>query len=137
MCGAWLNQAMVAAMAASRNDWAAKSRMLVTIQRCATMAICSTSTSAAISVISLFAELRILKRCIHASEEERGDQRQRAQSERHASSSGTRNRRILALVVSTSTIAQPAPAASAARQPRPISTPRPTTSAAGRRARRR
>ena len=40
-------------VAASKMDWAAKIRMLVTIHRCATMAICSTSTSAAIRVTIL------------------------------------------------------------------------------------
>ena len=48
MCGARLKTAMVPAMAASRNDCTPKIRMLVTSQRCAAMAIWSTSTSAAI-----------------------------------------------------------------------------------------
>src|SRR5450432_3359491 len=53
MCGAWLKNATMPAMAASRNDCAAKMRMLVTIQRCATMAICMTRTKAAMRVTIL------------------------------------------------------------------------------------
>src|ERR1035441_9528052 len=53
ICGAWLKMAIMAAIAASRNDWTAKIRILVTIQRWPAMAICSTSTTAAINVTSL------------------------------------------------------------------------------------
>src|SRR5450631_4107421 len=74
---------MVPAMAASRKDWAAKSRMLVTIQRCATMAICSTSTSAAIRVTILSPNWGSCRVCIAVSEQERRYQPERRQGECH------------------------------------------------------
>src|SRR5450756_1988981 len=75
-------------MAANKKDWAAKSRMLVTIQRCATMAICSTSTSAAISVTILLPNSGSCKVCIAISEEERGHQAERRQGECHGEQVG-------------------------------------------------
>src|SRR6516162_7578991 len=72
---------MTAAIAPNRNDCTAKIRMLETIQRCPTAAICSTRTSAAIRVMIRFPNSAFGTNCIlSASEQERGNQRQRSQN---------------------------------------------------------
>src|ERR1051326_2506549 len=87
MWGARLKYATVPAIVARQNDCAAKIRMLVTIQRCATIAICSTSTTAAIRVTILLPNSGSEKVCM-GSEEEGRDQRQRRQCERHGQQLG-------------------------------------------------
>src|SRR5450756_2342987 len=79
---------MVKAMAASKKDWAAKSRMLVTIHRCATMAICSTSTSAAIRVTILSPNWGSCRVCMAISEQELGHEAERRQGEGHGEQVG-------------------------------------------------
>src|SRR3954447_4157744 len=74
---------MVPAIAASRKDCAAKMRMLVTIHRCATMAICRTSTSAAMRVTILSPNWGSCRVFMAISEEERGHQAKRCQRECH------------------------------------------------------
>src|ERR1035438_8525948 len=81
ICGAWLNVAMTAAIAASRNDCTAKIRILVTIQRWPAMAICSTSTSAAINVTSLSPNCGSSGICV--SEQEGRHQGECSQCKRH------------------------------------------------------
>src|ERR671931_1963357 len=78
---------MMPEIVARKKDWAAKMRILVTIHRWATMAICSTSTMAAISVIILSPNCKSGKMGIalqkdRASKQKRGNQGQCAQSER-------------------------------------------------------
>src|ERR1039457_5360566 len=79
---------MMPAMAANKKDWAAKRRMLVTIHRCATMAICSTSTMAAIRVTILSPNWGSCRVCMAISEEERGHQAKRRQGEGHGEQVG-------------------------------------------------
>src|ERR1039457_5171467 len=79
---------MVPAMAASKKDCAAKSRMLVTIHRCATMAICSTSTIAAIRVTILSPNCGYCRVCMEISEQERRHQAKRRQDECHGEQVG-------------------------------------------------
>src|SRR5260370_26814999 len=79
---------MVPAMAASRNDCAAKIRMLVTIQRCATMAICSTSTKAAIRVTILSPNWGSCRVLMAISEQERGHEAKCRQGECHGEQVG-------------------------------------------------
>src|ERR1035441_10906549 len=86
MCGAWLKYAIVKAMAASRKDCAANSLMLVTIHRCATMAICSTSTMAAIRVTILSPNWGSCSVCMAISKQERGHEAKPGQDEGHGRS---------------------------------------------------
>src|SRR5271165_4959816 len=73
---------MVAAMAANRNDCTPNARMLVASQRCATIMICSTSTSAAIIVISLLPNCGSCQNIV-SSKKERRYQRHGAQHKSH------------------------------------------------------
>src|SRR5574340_1180604 len=83
MCGTPLYLATAAAISASRSDCAPKSLMFITSQRCPTMAICSTSTNAAMSVTSFWPNSGFCRKSIVCLQKERGDQRQRAQRKCH------------------------------------------------------
>ena len=96
---------MTPAMPARNSDWIAKSRTLVSSIRCTTSSNCSTSISAASSVISC-EPISAEGGGFMSLKQKRGHQRQRASMNAALNRSGTRNRRSLALVVSTSTTAR-------------------------------
>src|SRR5947209_8730157 len=80
---------MVQAMDASRNDCIPNARILVIRPRCATIMICSTRTSAAISVIILSPNCGSCQKYIsYASKEKRRYQGHGAQDERHGEQFG-------------------------------------------------
>src|ERR1039458_10862575 len=79
---------MMPAMAANKKDWAAKRRMLVTIHRCATMAIWSTSTNAAIRVTILSPNWGSCRVCMAISKQERRHDAERRQGDRHGEQVG-------------------------------------------------
>src|ERR1035441_9876255 len=97
---------MVQAMQASKNDCTPNARMLVTSHRCATIMICITRTSAAISVIILLPNCGSCQKNMSDLFPQNRNVEISAvalKTNATASNSGTRNSRILALVVSTST----------------------------------